>query len=299
MRISERHRYAVANNRMNTAKNQNTDAMSVLSTQKRLQKVEDDPVGMTKVIRGRHEVKKMESFLENINFSKGFINLSESALQGLQNNLQRARELAVGMANDTYAIDSRRSVAREVKEVINEVVNLGNTQYNGHFVFSGFRNRTPAFSHDGTFLGDDGAIYMEVADGNFRQINLQGRAVFEATLEDQEKGHFNMIDALNMLKTSLESDDKDGIYKSIEEMQYQIEKTASLQANIGAIWGAIEKAEDRITLQKEQKIQVVSKVEDADMFEATSDFKRTESALQTTLMASNKLLQPSLLNFIQ
>ena len=75
--------------------------------------------------------------------------------------------------------------------------------------------------------------------------------------------------------------------------------TASLQANIGAIWGAIENAEDRIVLQKEQKIEVVSKVEDADMFEATSDFKRTESALQTTLMASNKLLQPSLLNFIQ
>ena len=55
----------------------------------------------------------------------------------------------------------------------------------------------------------------------------------------------------------------------------------------------------RIELQKEQKIDTVSKVEDADMFKATSDFKRTETALQTTLMASNKLLQPSLLNFLQ
>ena len=70
MRISERHRYAIANNRMNNAKTQNTDAMAVLSTQKRLQKIEDDPVGMTKVIRGRHAVKKIESFLDNINFSK-------------------------------------------------------------------------------------------------------------------------------------------------------------------------------------------------------------------------------------
>jgi flagellar hook-associated protein 3 FlgL len=284
---------------MESAKRLNTDAMGVLSTQKKLMKIEDDPVGMTKVIRGRHSIRKMESFLENIEFSKGYISLSETALQGVQNNLQRAREVAVAMANDTYALDSRESVSREIKEIVNEVINLGNTQYNGHFVFSGFRSRTPAFSQDGNYLGDDGAIYMEVADGNFRQVNLQGRRVFEATLEDTDKGHFNMIDALKLLQDSLTSDDKKGIYKAIDELQYQLEKTASLQANIGAIWGAIEKAEDRLILQKEQKIDVVSKVEDADMFEATSDFKRTESALQTTLMASNKLLQPSLLNFLQ
>ena len=299
MRVSERQRYAVATNRMESAKRRNTNAMSILSTQKRLQKVEDDPVGMTRVIKGRHNIRKIETFIENINFSKGFINLSETALQGVQNNLQRAREIAVAMGNDTYALDSKAAVAREVKEIVSEVINLGNTQYNGHFVFSGFRSRTPSFSHDGTFLGDDGAIYMEVADGNFRQINLQGRSVFEATLEDQEKGHFNMIDALKMLQDSLTSDDKQGVYKAIDELQYQLEKTASLQAKIGAIWGAVENAEQRLELQKEQKTEVISKIEDADMFKATSDFKRTESALQTTLMASNKLLQPSLLNFLQ
>lgn len=299
MRVSERQRHAVAINRMETAKRLNSDAMSVLSTQKKLMKVEDDPIGMTQVIRGRHALRKMDSFLDNIKFSKGFLSVSETALQGVQNNLQRAREVAVAMANDSYALDSRESVAREISEIINEVINLGNSQFNGHFVFSGFRSRTPAFSHDGTFLGDDGAIYMEVADGNFRQVNLLGRRVFEATVKDTEKGHFNLIDALKLLKDSLNADDKKGIYKAIDELQYQLEKTAALQSNVGAIWSAMEQAEERIELQKEQKIDTVSKVEDADMFKATSDFKRTETALQTTLMASNKLLQPSLLNFLQ
>ena len=35
------------------------------------------------------------------------------------------------------------------------------------------------------------------------------------------------------------------------------------------------------------------------MFKASSDFKQTEAILQSTLMASNKLLQPSLMNFLQ
>jgi flagellar hook-associated protein 3 FlgL len=43
----------------------------------------------------------------------------------------------------------------------------------------------------------------------------------------------------------------------------------------------------------------LSGVEDADMYDATSEFKRTETALQSTLQASTKLLQPSLLNFMQ
>lgn len=299
MRVSEKQRYAVATNRMERAKSQNAETMSVLSSQKRINKLQDDPIGVTRVVKGRHEIKKMKSFIDNINFSKGFLNMTEAGLQGIQNNLQRAREIAVAMGNDSYAQDSRAAVAKEVKEILDEVVNLGNTQYNGHFVFSGFRSRTPAFSAEGTFLGDDGAIYMEVADGSFRQVNLQGRQVFEASPVEREKGHFNLIDALRGLEISLNNNDKSGIYKSIEELQFQLEKVASLQANVGAIWGAIEKAEQRLELQKEQKIEVISKIEDADMYKATSDFKRTEAALQTTLMASNKMLQPSLLNFMQ
>jgi flagellar hook-associated protein 3 FlgL len=38
---------------------------------------------------------------------------------------------------------------------------------------------------------------------------------------------------------------------------------------------------------------------DADAFAAVSDFKKTETILQSTLLAANKVLQPSLLNFLQ
>lgn len=299
MRISERQRYGSAQNHMEKAKARNSQAMGVLSTQKKLQKIEDDPVGVTRVIKGRHEIRKLETFLDNVSFSKGFINLTETALQGIQNNLQRAMEISIAMSNDTYAADSMQAAAREVTEIISEIVNLGNTQYNGHFVFSGFRSRSPAFSQDGNFLGDDGAIYMEVADGNFRQINLQGRRVFEVNGDESKDGHFNLIETLKILRDSLVSNDKSGLHKALGELEFQIEKSTSLQANVGAIWQAVENAESRLDLQKEQKIEIVSKVEDADMFKATSDFKRTESALQSTLMASNKLLQPSLLNFLQ
>lgn len=299
MRVSERHRYAIASDRMEDAKAKNGKAMEILSSQKRINKLEDDPVGMTKIIRGRNALKNMKSHLDNIGFSKGFVEVSEAAIEGISDKLQRAHEIAIAVASDTYGADSRQAVGREVKEIIDEVVNLANSNFNNRYVFSGFRNDSPAVSQDGNYLGDDGSIFMEVAEGKFRQINLTGRDLFEASPDEQKKGHFSMITSLDLLKEALDSNDKSGIYKAVDEIKFQLEKASSVQANIGAIWAALNASEKRIEVQKDHQIATVSKVEDADIYEATSDYKRTETALQSTLLASNKLLQPSLLNFLQ
>ncbi len=299
MRISERHRYTVATERMEGAKSRNTKALEVLSTQKRINDVSDDPIGMTNIITKRDRIDALKTYQRNISFSKGFLDVAESSLQGISDKLMRARELAIAMANDTYAIDSRQATAREIKEIINEVIQLGNATYNNRYVFSGFRTKTPPLSSDGNFNGDDGVIYLQVEDKNLRQINIPGRELFNTNEEERQKGHFNLVDGLEVLKSGLENDDKQAIYKAIEEIGFQLEKSTSYQARIGAVWGAIDKAEKRIESQIEQEISALSKIEDADVYEATSDFKRTESILQSTLMASNKLLQPSLLNFMQ
>ena len=299
MRVSERHRYAIATERMENAKLANTDAMEVISSQKKINKLEDDPVGVTKIVKGRQSINNFKGYLNNIGFSKGFVEVSEAAISGISDRLQRAHEISVAMANDTYGPDSREAVSKEVKEIIDEVVNLGNSNFNNRYVFAGFRNGSPAVSKDGNFLGDDGAIYMEVAEGKFRQINLEGRNLFESTSTEQQQGHFSMVTALELLKNALEGNDKAGITKSVDEIKFHLEKSAAIQANVGATWAALNASENRIEVQKDHQIDTVSKIEDADIYDATSNYKRTETALQSTLMASNKLLQPSLLNFLQ
>jgi len=299
LRVSEKQRYAIATERMELAKKRNTDAMEVLSSQKRINKLEDDPVGMTKIIKGRQSIRNMKDYLNNIGFSKGFVEVSEAAIAGISDRLQRAHEISIGSANDTYGPDSRMAVSREVKEIIDEVVNLGNSNFNNRYVFSGFRSDSPAISKEGNFLGDDGAIFTEIADGKFRQINLEGRSLFEASPEEEKAGHFSLVTSLELLKGALEGNDKVGITQAVDEIKFHLEKANAIQANIGSTWAALNSAESRVEVQRDHQTDAVSKVEDADIYEATSDYKRMETALQSSLMASNKLLQPSLLNFLQ
>ena len=73
MRVSEKQRYDIATERMELAKRRNTDAMEVISSQKRINRLEDDPVGVTKIIKGRQSIRNLKDYLNNIGFSKGFV----------------------------------------------------------------------------------------------------------------------------------------------------------------------------------------------------------------------------------
>jgi flagellar hook-associated protein 3 FlgL len=166
-------------------------------------------------------------------------------------------------------------------------------------VFSGFRTNTPALSADGKFLGDDGAIFVSTGEGKFSQINLQSRHLFEPTESEKGEGKAGLIDSLNMLYHGLHENDKGLIQKSMHHLDNQLEKASSFQATIGAMTNSFDGNIKRVELDKELTMKTVSEIEDTDMFETSSNFKRSETVLQSTLLASNKILQPSLLNFLQ
>ncbi|HET9240478.1 MAG TPA: flagellar hook-associated protein FlgL [Oligoflexus sp.] len=299
MRISDRQRYALANSRVDTAKSDNTVMLEQLSTQKRINRVSDDPIGMGQALKRKTQINNYDQFIKNIEFSKGFLERTEASLQGITENLMRAKELSVSLANSTYGPSSREAAALEIREMIEGVVSLANSTYGNRYLFGGFRTQTPPVSREGGFMGDDGAIFLQIDDGTFRQVNLQARNLFEPSADEREDGHFGMIHTLQILNDALNVNDIQGIQKAMEELDFQLDKTTSYQATLGAIYNAIDETSKKLELNRELTQSDLSRIEDADTYKVTSDFKKTESVLQSTLMASNKLLQPSLMNFLQ
>jgi flagellar hook-associated protein 3 FlgL len=82
-------------------------------------------------------------------------------------------------------------------------------------------------------------------------------------------------------------------------LDHQLDKTANFQARVGSIVTGLNVSSQRVERNVEMDKGSLSGIFDADAFEASSDFRRSESVLQSTLLASSKLLQPSLLNFLQ
>ncbi len=299
MRVSDRQRYDIANSRVNQAKEDNANMLEQLSTQKRINRISDDPIGSGQMLKRRTQINNSDQFQKNIEYSKGYIERTEASLTGIYDFLIRAKELSVGLANDTYDASSRKAASGEMRQIVDGVIGLANSTYGNRYIFGGFRSLTPPVSADGRFTGDDGAIFLQIDDGRFRQINLQARDLFEPNLEERQGGRFGMIHTLETLKDGLDRDDKQAIRKAMDELDHQLNKASSYQATLGSIYNALEENGRRLELTKEMTQEDLSRIEDADVYKASSDFKRTETVLQSTLMASNKLLQPSLMNFLQ
>ncbi len=299
MRISERQRYKTTSNRVDNARQQNVDTLEQISTLKRINRISDDPIGAGKVIRGRDRIENLGQYQQNVEFSKGYLEKSEVAIRGIADNLIRAKELGIAMANSSYDADGRIATSREIRQILSEVVKLANSNYAGRYVFSGFRTGTPPLSEEGKYLGDDGAMFLQTEDGDFRQTNMQARYLFEADPQERSQGHFNMVDTLQMLFDGLTADNIDNIRRSLDELDYQLQKATSYQATAGSLFTALDSAGKKLEAEQVDSQVRQSKVEEVDMFKASSDFHRSESILQSTLLASNKMLQPSLLNFMQ
>ncbi len=299
MRVAENQRYRQVNEQVGRAKASNGRSLDDMSTQKTIREISDNPVGMTRALRYRDQISSFEQHVKNMDLTKGYMDTTEQALVNITDNLIRAKELSVAMANDTYNAASRDAAAREIREIIDEVVLVGNTNYNGRFVFGGFRNQTPPVTEDGNFIGDDGKIFVEVSPGAFRPINIPARNLFMPSDEERKEGHFNLVQALQNLYEGLSTNEKSMIQRSMSELEFHTEKVTSYQASIGGMWNSINNTQARISKEVDASKGTLSEIEDADAFKVMSDFKKTEATLQSTLLASNKVLQPSLLNFMQ
>ena len=299
MRVAENQRYRQVNDQVSKAKSANARSLDDISTQKTIREISDNPVGLTRAIRYKDQIGSYEQHVRNMDLTKGYMDTSEQALTGLTDNLIRAKELSIAMSSDTYDAASRDSAAREIREIIDEVVLAGNSNYSGRYVFGGFRNQTPPVTEDGNFIGDDGKIFVEVSPGAFRPINIPARTLFSPSDEDRKLGHFSMVQALQNMYEGMTHNDKATIQKSMSELEFHMEKVTSYQASIGGMWNSINNTQQRVARDIDASKATLSEIEDADAFQVTSDFKKTEAILQSTLLASNKVLQPSLLNFLQ
>lgn len=83
--------------------------------------------------------------------------------------LQRTRELAVQGANGTLTQADMQKMANEIEQLKAQMIQVGNTQYNGRYIFAGFKTTTQPFSEDNnSYNGDNGLIEFEVGAGEIK-----------------------------------------------------------------------------------------------------------------------------------
>lgn len=162
-----------------------------MSTGRRLNRPSDDPVGLTRDLSYRTTISTIEQYQGNIAAATTQLNTVEQSLGSISNLLVSAREIATALADGTYDETARKGAAVEVRSLMEQMIQAGNTQSEGRYLFSGHltRNQTLLATPTGfVYQGDRGIIYSQVETSSQVAVNLIGSDVLIGDLRTLGEG---------------------------------------------------------------------------------------------------------------
>ena len=153
-----------------------------ISSGRRILTPSDDPIAASRALEIRESLSRLDQFDRNANIAQNRLSQEESALSSVNNVLQRVRELALQANNASQSNESRQTIAVEMREQLDNLVQLANQKDgNGKFLFSGNLDDTEPVVRMGasfTYNGDQGQRYIQIGEGRQVADGDSGAAVF-------------------------------------------------------------------------------------------------------------------------
>ncbi|MDA3791461.1 MAG: flagellar hook-associated protein FlgL [Desulfobacula sp.] len=137
MRVPNISTYVNSTYRLGTLTSDLEQANEVASTQKRINEISDDPLGLSQVLSLDNTLGSLDQISQNVALGKSWIRSVEIALDSVNDLMLEVKTDMIRLANDSTTEDERKDSIERVESVIQQIVTLGNTQINGNYIFSG------------------------------------------------------------------------------------------------------------------------------------------------------------------
>ncbi len=158
MRISENIKYSTIVDNLFKAQDGYNKLMEKVSSLKEINRPSDDPIGMTKVLNLRESLASVEQYSSNIESCESWLTITESKLSSVGDLLVSAREVAIGQATATASAQTRSTEAETIQQLIDEMLTLANSKYQGRYLFSGTKLDAAPFSSEGRTSAETGDV---------------------------------------------------------------------------------------------------------------------------------------------
>jgi flagellar hook-associated protein 3 FlgL len=288
MRIANKIVYDMVKTNLENATRELYQAQKVAASGKRITKLSDDPIGVTQVLDIKSSLAIIEQMGRNITMGTSWLTAAESALSSVQDLISESKALCVQMATATTGTEERAAAANTVQNTLEEIISLANTEVNGRYIFAGSETDSSPFDEDGTYSGNNDPFKIKIGRDTTVAVGCDGEAVFGTIFE-----------TLNDLKSALESDNISGIEVAMDDLDSHFERISSQISDIGSKITRME-IKERIYEDSElYNTERLSQIEDADITEAIIDLESKELAYQACLASSSKVMELSLLDYLE
>jgi flagellar hook-associated protein 3 FlgL len=324
MRVTENSNYSTVRNSIQRSKERMETLQGQSATLKKLNTPSDDPVGASKILEIRTDKVNNDQFQMNAKLAETFLSNSEIALGEIGDIIVRAKEIALGQSSGASSNDDTRlGVAEEVTQLYQQAVTAGNRRIGDRYLFGGYKTDKPPVEADGKYRGDDGQMMVEIGKDVFISMNVPGFEAFNTNpkarppntypVEGTGRGlaseiidpnapqpeNVNVFDELQNLRIGLLTGDLDGIRNTLDRFDQIHAKVIAMRAKVGSRIQGLNNTSQSIERHNITNAQLSSSLEDADMAQVVSDLAKEETVFRSALASSQKLVQPTLMDFLK
>lgn len=278
------------------------------SSQKKINTPSDNPVDAMNVLNVNKQLSQLNGYLNNMAMSNNELAVMDNTFGAINKSLQRLSDIGVQASNGTNNPQALQNMKIEVDQIIKNITSLGNTQFNGAYLFSGTNTATQPFTeiptggvqYNGTPQNADYQRYIQIAEGVTVPINVPGDQLLGSYDAATDTGT-GMMKTLYQFSNALGATPPnfDTIRSNIDKIKSSIDNTSSIRTNFASITSRFDMTKNSIDTNILQLKSYKSNLEDLDLAEAVTKLSQQELALKATMAVSSQMMQQvSLLNYM-
>lgn len=301
-------------NQFNLLASKQYNLQNQVSTGLRVQSASDDPVAMQNTLDYAAEKSAQTQYSANISTLQSRADTIYTALQSLQTVSSRVGEIATAAATATASGSDLNNYADEVNKLIQQVVTAANSKdpSTGKYLFGGTASSTAPFTTttdaDGnittvTYNGNSNVNQSEIGVGQTTSVDIPGANAGSSgargLITDQQSGA-DFLNHLISLRNHLQADDKAGIASTDSANLQKDENNITYQvANNGVLQNQLTAAATFATNRSQALDTMISNASSADIMQTMVQLNQAQTSYQAALQSGAKIMQLSILNYIQ
>lgn len=285
------------------SRSQLNDLQEKLASGQNVNRPSDDPVTARLLLGLNDKLVATNQYSSNITKAEIWLNMSNTALEGMHEYVNQAQSLVSSLASGTTDAAIQNSAVEQLKLIKQQLIDMGNTQLNGVYIFGGGVTSQPPF-HSGAapyYQGDDTELNIEISQGTMQTMNLVGSQILAPSeAASQPYGSTDILQTIDDLITTISTNPNDTAALQAGAQQLytgglQIESAIS---TVATRLTRLDSAQNMNTATKNTLLTVFDQVQSADSAELGVKLTQQLAAFEATLSATAKISQLSLLDYL-
>ena len=181
----------------------------------------DDTTAIRPILTSRSQIRESERYLETMGQTADKMAATDSYIDQVENVLVRVKEIAINAINGALSDADMATLADEVAELKNELLDTANAVVDGKYIFAGYEEDTKPFTANPAYdpalydvsdvttwpylyNGDHHPTELEITPGEYVEANITGNELFLGiTNEIAANGYTNPYQGESMTSTGL------------------------------------------------------------------------------------------------